>query len=400
MKLNIKAAFNTLIGGFKSSFFSSFYFGGKVVDSGAFNRNQLINAYINGIEVRSVGEKYIKGFVSIPIKEVDVKTGKDKPTWRTDLLNNPNPQQVKPQLEADCALQHFIFDEYFIHGGTMGVVLDKGKAEFLKILQGQYVSFEIDENGNIVKFVNTYNQTKKLELDAVKATIGSVLDPAVTLHATSKLITATKVIKKLEQAHDNEINSFANNGVGGIVSAKSEDSFTKEQHDNFLERLNDSSKANALESTSGAIDYHNINKTPSDLGVLESSKQGQKALGLVYNMPLALISEDASTFDNVKAAEKSYALNVLIPDKQLYCDKITEFLNGKKDGVKFIVDVNKVRQIQNSPKEVQETYDSARASVNERRVAAGLEALKDVIYNEPLMKIQDQIGPAPDIDLV
>lgn len=400
MKLNIKAALNTLIGSSKPNFFSMLFFGGKIIDSGPYDRSQIVNAYTTGIEVRSVAEKYIKGFTSIPIKLVD-KKGKDvTEDWRLDLIKDPNPLQTQSQLETDCALQHFLFDEYFIHGGTMGVALDKGKPEFLKILQGQYVSFEIDENGNIVKFANTYNQTKKLELDSVKATIGSVLDPAITLHATSKLITASKVVKKLEQAHDNEINSFANNGVGGIISAKSEDSFTKEQHDNFLERLNNPSKSNSLEATSGSIDYHNISKTPADLGVLESSKQGQKALGLVYNMPLALISEDASTFDNVKAAEKSYALNVLIPDKQLYCDKLTEFLNGKKDGVKFIVDINKVRQIQNSPKEVQEVYDSARASINERRVAAGLEAREEAIYDEPLMKINDQIGPAPEIDLV
>lgn len=400
MKLNIKAAFNTLIGGRVSSFFSSFYFGGKVVDSGAYDRSQVVNAYATGIEVRSVAEKYIKGFASIPIKLVDKNLKDVTEDWRLDLLKNPNQIQTQSQLEADCALQYFLFDEYFIHGGTMGVILNKGKAEFLKILQGQYVSFEVDENGNIVKFVNTYNQTKTLELDAVKATIGSVLDPAVTLHATSKLITASKVIKKLEQAHDNEINSFANNGVNVLVSAKDNDSYTKTQHDNMLERWNSPSKAGSIGATSGMIDVHDVGSSPADLGVLESSKQGQKALGLVYNMPLALISEDASTFDNVKAAEKSYALNVLIPDKQLYCDKITEFLNGKKDGVKFVVDIDKVRQIQNNLKEVQEVLDGARASINERRAAAGLEARKEAIYNEPLMKIQDQIGPAPEIDLV
>lgn len=399
MKLNIKQAFSTLLNGTSKSFFSTFFFGGKTIDSGAYNRDEVVNAYKNGIEVRTVIEKYTSGFASIPIKLVDKKGDAVTENYRLDLIDNPNALQTQSQFETEWALQYAMYDECFIHGGAMGVGLSKGRPEFLKMIQGQYVSFELDDNGNIKKYANSFNQTTTLELDAVKPTIGSVLDPSVTQHATSKLITASKVVKKLEQAHDNEINSFANSGIGALVSAKSEDSFTKAQHDNMIERFNDPSKANGLEMTSAAVDVHDIKRTPTDLGVLESSKQGQKALSLVYNIPLPLISEDASTYDNVQAAEKSYALNVLIPDKQLYCDKLNEFLNCKKDGVKFVVDIDKVRQIQKNPKEVQETLSLAKASVNERREAAGLARLENTLYDEPVLAINDQLGYAADIDL-
>jgi HK97 family phage portal protein len=397
MNLNFKQAFQTLLGK-DSSFFSNFFFGGQVIDTGAYNRSQLVNAYETGIEVRTVIDRYAAGFASIPIKLVKKDGEAVEKDWRLDLIKNPNILQTQQQFEFEVGLQYGIFNEYFVQGVDMGVALDKGKVKGLNILQGQYVSFKLDDNGNITKYVNSWNNTKGLEPEEVKATIGTVLDPQTTKHATSKLVTASKVIKKLEQAHDNETNSFANNGVGFIVSAKSEDSYTKEQHDNMLERWNDSTKAGSIGATSGAIDVHNVTKSPSDLGVLESSKQGQKALGLVFNMPLALLSEEASTYDNVQGAEKSFALNVLIPDKNLYCEKLTEFLNCEKDGLKFVVDVDRVRQIQKDPKEALDAQELARTSINEKRAAIGLQPLDGAEYDMPVLKINDQLGYAPDFN--
>ena len=171
MALNFKAGIAALRGKNSSTFFNTFFFGGKVIDSSPYNRDQIVTAYETGIEVRTVLDRYVAGFASIPIKMVN-KDGEDVlDDWRIDLLKNPNRVQTQLQFERSCALQDALFDEYFIHGGTMEVGLNKGRAEFLKALNSQYVSFEIDPKGDIFKYVNTFDSSKKLDVESVKPVI-------------------------------------------------------------------------------------------------------------------------------------------------------------------------------------------------------------------------------------
>ena len=63
-----------------------------------------------------------------------------------------------------------------------------------------------------------------------------------------------------------------------------------------------------------------------------------------------------------------------------------------------MVDIDKVKQIQRDPKEVQDTLELARASVNERRLAVGLNELDGLEYDLPVLRINDQLGFAPDFN--
>jgi len=402
MKLNIKAAFNTLLSG-QTNFFSTLFFGGKIIDSGPYKRSEIPSAYTNGSETRLVIDKVVDNFVSIPTKWVD-KDGKDlkTPPEQAKLLHSPNYIQTGSQFERDFILQWCLFDEVVIHGGTMGVALNRGKAEFLKVIQGQYVSFKLDEFGAITKIVNTYNQTTELDLEDVKITMGSVVDPAITQHATSKLITASKLLKKMEQGHDMDITSFGNKGANYLVSAGDEVGYDKTKADNAQEQLNNPSLKGGIRFMGAKVSVHDISKTPADLNILETSKDSRKVLALMYGLPIPLVSEDASAYGTVyEMAEKSFTLNTTIPLKQMYCEQISEFLDDGK-GNKLIVDLKKVRQIQKDPKEVQETLVAANASVYAKWEAAGLDVslLTDPLWKQPVTSIQDQFGITPEIDLV
>lgn len=383
-----------------SSFFTNIFFGGDVVDLSPYDREGIVKAYAEGLEIRTIIDKVADGFKAVPTKWVDAKTGEDvEGGWRQELLSNPNPLQVQSEFEFDFALQYLLFNECFVNGGEKGVGLQAGKRVFLKMIQGQYVAFKVDKGGNVTKFVNSQYQSENntMDVDNIQAVIGSVLDPVNTQHATPKLHTAAKLTKKLDEGHVSEANAFKNNGVAGIVSAKSKDSFKKVQSENMQRRLNDSKRTNSLEYTSGEIDYHDISRTPVDLGVLESSKNGQKALALAFNYPLPLISDDASTYNNAVTAEKSAVKNNFIPFKELYCQKINEFLEAEKDGIKLVVDVANIEQLKDKPADLLNAHELARTSVNDRRRVLGLPALEGEEYDLPILRINDQLGYVEDI---
>lgn len=397
--MNFKSVLRKITG--LNSFYTSLFFGGRVIDSGPYERGQLAQVYENSIEARTIIDKYKTSFASIPIKLINTKTKERVDSdWRLDMLKRPNPIQTQKQYEEFWALQYAIFNENFIYRGTQGVGLDRGKPQFIQILHGQYVSFELSKTGMIEKYVNSTMQTTKIDTEEVVATIGDVLDPVITMHATSKLITASKILKKLEEGHINELDSFGNKGIGALISAKVDgESFSPKQHANLLERFNNPKHPGGIEATSAAVEVHQIAKSPVDLGVLESSKDSRKVLALLYNIPLPLVSDDASTYNNMDSAQKSYVKNVLIPDKTLYCEKLNELLNCAAEGVSFVVDVENIEQLKDKPKDILEAYNIARASINERRKVLGLPELEGEEYDLPVLGLSDQVGIAPDLSL-
>jgi len=398
MALNIKAAIKSLMG---ESLISSLFFGSKIIDTGNYERRDLHNVYKDSSAARLVIDKVVDSFVSIPVKWVD-KDGKDvEGIYQQELLKSPNYLQTQTQFENAFITQYCIYDECFIDGGIEGVALNKGKRAELNIIQGQYVAFELDSNGKIVSYVNSYNQTKKVPLENIKSTIGNVLDPAVTQHATSKLITASKIIKKIEEGDKMDITAYGNKGANYLVTADGDVLYDKTQAANAQEQINDPSLKGGIRFMGAKAQVHDISKTPADLNILETSKDSRKLLALLYGVPIPLISEEASTRDNVITSEKTLALNTTIPLKQIYCEQLTEFLDDGK-GYKMIVDIDKVRQIQKDPKEVQEVLEKAKASIRQRWEAAGLNT--EILdgndqWDQPVTNISDQFGVAPDIDL-
>lgn len=396
MGLNFKQAFNALMNN-RQSFFTNVFFGGKVIDIGDYNREEVVEAYRTCAEARLVIDKVVDSFASIPVKWVD-KNGEDIDTPEVGkILMSPNALQTRKQFERSWILQWCLFDENAVYSSETGVGMSRGKLEWLKVLPGQYLAYELDESGAIVKVVNSYNQTKRLDLDRVKITAGDILDPRTTLHATSKLVTASKILKEIEQGHVMNITAYGNKGANYLVTADGEITFDKQQAINAQEQINNTNLKGGVRFMGSKAQVHDISKTPADLDILETSKDSRKVLGLLYGVPIPLISEDASTYDNVRESERSLALNTTIPLKELYCEQMTEFL-APKGNERLVVDVDKVKQIQRNPKEVQEVLNMAKASVNERRKAANLPELPDSIYDEPLMSIQDQAGFAPDIE--
>ncbi len=392
--INFKDVLSKVIS--NQNWFTNMYYSWRYIDTTPYNRDEIVRTYINSAELRLTLSRILTSFVSIPIRWVD-KNGKAiESSPFDDLLNNPNNLQTKSEMEYDWCLQYLLFNEVFIWGGTQGVALNKGKREFLKVLPGQFVDFKL-KDGMISQYINKWNSNVALEIGDVMPCIGSVLNPDDTLHATSKVITASKILKKLEQGHEMDITAYGNKGANYLVSAKEAGAFDSVKARNMQESINNKNLKGGIRFTGAQVEVHDISRTPADLNILDTSKDSRKVLALLFDVPLPLVSDDASTYDNQKTAEEQLANEVTIPLKRLYCQKITRFLNDN-NGNRLEVDIDRVKQIQRDPKEVQDILSAARASVNERRGAAGLPRLDGKEYDEPMFAINDQIGIAPDFN--
>lgn len=395
MNLNIKAALRALTQ--SDTTFNSFIsiLRGSV-DTSPYNRQQLARLYETNAEVRTLIDYYVDGFQSIPIRLVDRNGMVVTDDYRLDLINDPNAFQTQKEFEGNWAREYGIFDEVFILASrnTEGLERFRGQVNSMRVLPSKLTDFRLEsQTGRIIGYTNSFLSAVNIPVLDVLPTFGPVVSPEISHHATPKLVAASKLIKKIEQIHDSEISSIANHGVSALVTRDEElGKLTEKQKKNINNELNNINNSNQVRIIDGRVNVHDIARTPVDLGTQLASSAAFKALALVMRIPIPLISDDASTFNNVENARRIYVKNVLIPDKQLYCEKLTEFLDGDADGLRFEVDLDAIEEIQNIPTAKINALDIAKASINDRLEALGLDRIDDRRFDQPVLKANDRFA--------
>ena len=303
----------------KNSFFQ-FYNGVVRIDTTPYDRDEIVYTYSKGGELAIMANKYMSAFSAVPIKLVDINSGDEiTENWRIDLINKPWQFTNQNQYERNYILQKFLFNEVFVKKGNARIGLRSGEITTLQIIQGQYVDFKVN-NDLVEKIINSRYNNTEFDINDFMVSRGEVVDPEKTLHALSNVVKASYILMKLESAHESERNAFLNDGANYLISKKSEmDNFDQTSAKNLEESLNDKTKKGQVRFTSLMADVHDIARTPVDLNILESSKDARKVLAMVFEVPLPLIDDSATTYDNYQQALKDFFLNTIIPLKEEYC---------------------------------------------------------------------------------
>ena len=131
------------------------------------------------------------------------------------------------------------------------------------------------------------------------------------------------------------------------------------------------------------MDKIDIGKSPIDLGILNSTDAGLKALMFVYRLPYSLYSGDG-TFNNTREGYKALYTQVGLPYAKEFLDKFTQFC-GFKNGEYWTIDEQIIPQLKEDAANTLTAYDKAYASINERRAVIGLEPLQGEEYDKPLV---------------
>ena len=395
MKLNFKAAFRALTD--SDLTFSRFItlFRGNL-DISPYDRSAISNLYKTNSEFRTLIDLYTAGFVSIPIKLETLEGETVTQNYRLDLLRAPNARQTQSEFEADYARQRKSFEEAFIYGAPQIVGTTEGRINSMRVLPSQYVDFKLNAFGEIEAYTNTVSSSVSIPAENVLHIAGSIINPDTTLHATPLVVSASMLIKKLEAIHRNDINSFNNQGVSALVAFRdNEVGLSEKKKRNSNEELNSTDNANGINVIERPVDVHQLTRTPVDLGTMTSMKETFNALALLCQIPLPLISQDASTYNNVANARVSFIKNVLVPDKELYCEKLSLFLNCQEEGLRFTVDTDKIEELKDVPIELLNAMNVAKASINDRLRALGLETIDNPVFDQPLLNLNETLG-APE----
>ena len=131
------------------------------------------------------------------------------------------------------------------------------------------------------------------------------------------------------------------------------------------------------------MDKIDIGKSPIDLGILNSTDAGLKALMFVYRLPYSLYSGDG-TFNNTREGYKALYTQVGLPYAKEFLDKFTQVC-GFKNGEYWTIDEQLIPQLKEDAANTLTAYDKAYASINERRAVIGLEPLAGEEYDKPLV---------------
>jgi len=268
------------------------------------------------------------------------------------------------------------------------------------LIEGKtYVEFDVDEVVHI-KYANpNYDES------------GSHLYGQSPLRAAYKNIVATN------KGLDLSVNTMKNGGAFGFLHAKdTQTPLTPDQANQMKERLKEMDKSSEdlgrIAGISASIGFTRISLTTDELKPFEYFDYNLKQVCNVLGWDDKLLNNaDASTYDNMKVAEKRVVSGKLVPDIKLFKQQFNEnflqlFPNYENSTIDFMVkELPEMQQDYNTMSEyVVRLTDSGHLTRNQGLAIMGMEMSEDSNMNEftvkdDIMTLADAILPQDGLSL-
>lgn len=180
----------------------------------------------------------------------------------------------------------------------------------------------------------------------------------LTFYGQSPLMAARRILAKQNQAEDTELKQYENQGPPYLLyrDATGEQVFnrlTDPQRDEMQSKIKEHAKSDSkslplvLKEKYGVI---SLGKELSALNMLESSREGRRALCNIYGLPPALFGDTAgSTYNNMKTARKAAWTDCIMPNLESVENAFNSMLiEGVPEykGLFFAYDYSEVEELQ------------------------------------------------------
>lgn len=211
-----------------------------------------------------------------------------------------------------------------------------------------------------------------------------------------------KVAQKIVQKQNNIVNTEnAQIGKGGPQKAayiESEDDgsiASQLQQEEFKDSMEAYVKAARgdtplLSQKIGVVD---LQASTKDLGLVESSQDGLRAICRVLSFPSQLLNDNsASTYNNVSEARKSAWTDCIIRHLSVFEKKFTEAIITEKDkanGVCYKWDYSSIPELSEDLNKTVDALIKAKATPNELRQRVGLKVIDDEAMNVPYFAMNE-----------
>ena len=305
------------------------------------------------------------------------------------LLDKPNEFSNTSEFGKAYAVNRLLFGDAYVYM-LPGIGLSEGKIKEMIVAHTQDVSFADFTQYNWMRPKQRYQipvagVPRTFEQEEILRVSSYNVDNSD--YGLSPLIPAAILAEKILNGSISEAMMFKNGGTEVILTNKQVNEgrsvvWGSSDLERFNHELNDKN-GKRLKLVNSAMDKIDIGKSPIDLGILNSTDAGLKALMFVYRLPYSLYSGDG-TFNNTREGYKALYTQVGLPYAKEFLDKFTQ-LCGFKNGEYWTIDEQLIPQLKEDASNTLTAYDKAYASINERRAVIGLEPLAGDEYNKPLV---------------
>jgi HK97 family phage portal protein len=218
----------------------------------------------------------------------------------------------------------------------------------------------------------------------------------LTFYGQSPLKAARQVLGKQNQAAVTELKQFENQGPPYLLfrDASGQPEFNRlsdDQRDEMQKRI----KEHASKTTRGLplvlkekYGVINLGAELASMNILESSREGRRALCNVYGLPSALFGDVAgSTYNNMLTARKAAWTDCIIPNLRSVEHALNEMLIAGVESYKdlyFGFDYSDVEALQEGMETKVAWMKAAGYSKNEIRQATGIYPIQQPIMDQPI----------------
>ena len=305
------------------------------------------------------------------------------------LLDNPNEFSNTSEFGKAYAVNRLLFGDAYVYM-LRGIGLSEGKIKEMIVAHTQDVSFADLTMYNWMRPKQRYQipvagVPRTFEQEEILRVSSYNVDNSD--YGLSPLIPAAILAEKILNGSISEAMMFKNGGTEVILTNKQVNEgrsvvWGSTDLERFNHELNDKN-GKRLKLVNSAMDKIDIGKSPIDLGILNSTDAGLKALMFVYRLPYSLYSGDG-TFNNTREGYKALYTQVGLPYAKEFLDKFTQVC-GFKNGEYWTIDEQLIPQLKEDAANTLTAYDKAYASINERRAVIGLPPLTGEEYDKPLV---------------
>jgi|GEM_PF-2303603 len=384
------------------------------------------SAVSNG-DVFTVINKITEPASNLPIRQIDIISGKDKPGKALKLIENPNPLMNRTEFIEGALTFYYIFGEGFITGNSIDTGLNAKQPLRLELLPPHCM---VEQIGTVQEPIKGWNLRWSMggkpdytfeEVFHWKDFNPNYDETGNWLRGMSRLRPIFKSINGSDAGYDSLISSFQNMGAYGVLTilgVKQKDGeysdrvTTKQQLQEFKNTIQKSyygaKKRGQVVASNKSVEWVNFGIKPVDMEIINSLGIFFGKICDAYNVPNLLFSGSGADkkYDNYGQAELSLWINAIQPGVNNFLDKFSKWLMPQfpgEENTRFVADYSDVPCLQEAMRlKIKWMKEAGIFSMDEIRSACNYDALNLLNSDVPLVALGlqrlDEIGLAPTMD--
>ena len=314
-----------------------------------------------------------------------------------DLLNNPNPAQSYGQWIAEMMVNRMLFGETFAVGA--------GENVFAEMWAINPVDMIVAPGAYGVPSAYIHERNRKKQTFTVNPVTGEsdvfflkMYNPSDYWRGQSPLMAAA-IAADTHNAGSKWNYSLLKNSArpSGLVKFKGGypgGEQIQRMREYFKTAMQGSTNSGAVPMLADDADFVPLSQSPVDMDFLNTMKESAKYIASAFGVPLPLIDNDASTFNNMEQAKERLYTDTVIPIMQEFIGALGKWMLPRYgDGLEFKLDLDSIPALEGLRQKMFDravsAFEKGVLTREESRIMMGFPAEGEGDYTPTMLQIED-----------